>query len=172
MPSPNRHHRRAEAAQNRAGCTADNIARAILIAEQAGQPGLAELLRALRRGDIQLAHVPHRDTVIRAADLPQTAATVALVGDDDYQSTGPNGWRGAAAITAWASCAVIHGSGTSAETYAEAVHAAQLLGRCVLVETDAAHAHEWAERFRPKPTLIILPPDGVHPTAPKREAVQ
>ncbi|GAN76271.1 hypothetical protein [Acidisphaera rubrifaciens] len=172
MPIHNRHQHRAQAAQARIGCTPDDLARAVAVAEQAGQPGLAELLRAVRQGKIQLTHVPHRDAEVTARDLPQTGAAVVLVGDDDYSSTGPAGWRCAATIAAWAEAAVVHAAGATAETYAEAVHAARLLGRCVLIETDAAHAREWAERFPLKPTLVIVPRDGEHPTRPAAEVVQ
>jgi len=46
-------------------------------------------------------------------------------------------------------------------------------GRAALIETDTAHAREWAELFRGKPALIIQPRDGgAHPVAPARGAIQ
>ena len=172
MPPPNRRQRRAEAAKARGACTRDNLVRAIIIAEQAGQPGAAELLRAVRRAEIELVNIAHRDAEVTVADLSQTGAAVVLIGDDDYSSTGPTGWRCADTVTAWAAAAVVHASGATAETYAEAVHAARLLGRCVLIETDAAHAQDWAERFQGKPALIILPRTGVHPVPPTTGEIQ
>ncbi|WP_158323030.1 hypothetical protein, partial [Acidisphaera rubrifaciens] len=145
---------------------------AIVAAEQAGQPGLAELLRAVRRGEMQLVSVGHRDAEITARDLPKTGAAVVLIGDDDYSSSGPAGWRCADVVAAWAEAAVVHAAGATAETYQEAVHAARFLGRCVLIETDTVHAREWVGRFYQKPTLVIVPRDGVHPARAAAEVVQ
>jgi hypothetical protein len=176
----NRQQRRAQAAQCRRfgtiarfNCTPDNVAKAIVAAVQCGQPGVAELLRHVRSGDIQIVQVESRDADIATADLIIVdRPAVALVGDDDYRSTGPKGWRSATTISAWARSAVIHAAGATADTYREAVRGAHVTGRCALIETDAAHADAWAGVFTGKPVLVILPRDGVHPVMPRREAMQ
>lgn len=90
-----------------------------------------------------------------------------LIGDDDYASTGPAGWNCAEIIIAWASCAVVHAAGPSAETYLEAAAGARVTGACALIETDAQHADDWVARFNGKPVLLVLPVGGRHPTSPQ-----
>ena len=174
----NRRQRRAEANRHPkpAGlfqkCTRENLANAVMVAEQAGQQGTAELLRASMTGGIGLVFTTIRTAPLSAAELGAAKGPVIVViGDDDYASTGPAGWACAASIAAWAGCAVIHAAGATAETYREAVMGAYLVGSAVLVETDSTHAETWAELFRPKPVLMVLPMDGAHPIMPARGAV-
>jgi len=130
----NRHQRRAAVARNRpahpAGifrtCKPADLARAIAAVEQTGQTGLAELLREVRTGTFALVAVETRNAIVRPEDLQACVLpAVTLIGDDDYASTGPAGWRGAAAVAAWARCAVIHAAGATAETYKEAIRGAR-----------------------------------------------
>ena len=177
----NRHQRRADAARGRAKpitsklarCKATDLARAIVAAEQAGQPGVAALLREVAAGRIALFSVDSRNGVFDANQLNGCKLpVVAVVGDDDYRSTGPAGWKYAATIASWARCGVIHAAGATAGTYGEAIRGALVHGRAVLVETNSAHAADWAAMFIGKPALLILPRKGAHPIAPRREAIQ
>jgi hypothetical protein len=97
--------------------------------------------------------------------------TVAVIGDDDYRSTGPAGWRCSAAIAEWAAAAVIHAAGATAESYGEAAKAARLLGRAVLIETDTANALAWAKVFEGRPVLVVAPTTGPHPVMPPRSSM-
>jgi hypothetical protein len=178
----NRHARRADAARGQQphapaglfrGCKPSDIARSVALAEQAQQPGLAELLRELLTGTFSLVSASGRTALVNPDELARAQhACVVLIGDDDYASSGPAGWRCAETIAAWARCAVIHAAGASAETYHEAVQGARLLGRAALIETDTAHAEEWASLFVGKPALLVLPREGAHPVLPPRSAMQ
>jgi hypothetical protein len=169
----NRAERRATKAQSvLQACTPDNLAKAAVAAEQAGQPGVAELMREVRRGGLAVFFSSDRQQVVTLAELNQAVRpTVVVVGDDDYQSTGPSGWRCSAVVSEWAAAAVVHAAGATAESYSEAVRAARLLGRAVLIETDTAHAEEWALVFEPKRVLLVLPKTGPHPILPPRSAL-
>jgi len=169
----NRHQRRtAKARSTLEACTPENLAKAAVAADQAGQPGVAELMREVRRGGLALFFNSDRDQAVTVAELNQAARpTVLVVGDDDYSSTGPAGWRCSATIAQWAAAVVVHAAGATAESYAEAVKAARMLGRAVLVETDTAHVKEWAMTFCGRPVLLVLPTGGQHPIAPPRSAM-
>jgi hypothetical protein len=151
-------------------CTPDNLAKAAMAADQAGQPGVAELMREVRRGGLCVFFNSDRSQTITMAELNQAQRpTVVVIGDDDYSSTGPAGWRCSATIAQWPAAVVVHAAGATAESYAEAVKAARLLGRAVLVETDTAHVEEWAMTFYGRPVLLVLPKGGQHPVQPSQE---
>jgi len=161
---------RRSAERRQKSFTHEQLNDAIIRAEQVDQPGWAELIREVRKGCLTLVCVPNR--AVKLPDLNAAPApTIVLIGDDDYFSTGPGGWACSPTIAAWAGCAVIHAAGTSVETYRQAIHGAHARGRAVLVETDAANAEPWAELFRPMPTLLVLPHDGVHPILPDRGSI-
>jgi beta-phosphoglucomutase-like phosphatase (HAD superfamily) len=142
------------------------------VADQTGQPGVAELMRQVRRGGLALFFSSDRKQTVTVTELNQAALpTVVVVGDDDYSSSGPAGWRCSAAIAEWAAAAVIHAAGATAESYGEAAKAARLLGRAVLIETDTAHALAWAKVFEGRPVLVVAPTTGPHPILPPRSAV-
>jgi hypothetical protein len=170
----NRHERRAQKARSTLeACTPENLAKASVAADQAGQPGVAQLMREVRRGGLAVFFGSDRMQKITVEDLDQAQRpTLAVVGDDDYRSTGPSGWMATPALVTWAAAAVIHAAGASAETYAEAAEAARISGRAVLIETDTAHAEQWAMVFEERPVLLVLPRDGAHPTLPERSAMQ
>ena len=169
----NRHQRRAaEAKATPQACAPEKLAQASVAADQAGQPGTAQLMREMRRGDIAVLFNTDRERPVSVEELSKAQLpTLVVIGDDDYRSTGPAGWRATPALAAWAEAAVVHASGASAETYAEAAKAARIKGRAVLVETDTAHARDWAEVFRDRPVLLVLPRDGAHPAVPPRSSV-
>jgi hypothetical protein len=166
----NRQQRRAAERQHKRtfhACKRGNLATAAMMADQAGQPGTAELFRAAMQGNLGLAVITKRDVKVSAADLQRgDDAVLTLIGDDDYQSTGPRGWACASAVAAWAKCAVIHAAGASAETYREAILGARVKGAAVLVETNTANAKAWADLFAGKPTLLVLSRAGDHPIQP------
>jgi hypothetical protein len=150
----------------------DDIPGALALAH-AVAPHLTPLIRAVGRG-IRLAGVP------RAAPFPRelleyTRPVIAIVEDDDFRSTGPAGFPAAKRFAYWARREMVHASAAEARHYQLAVDAAMLHGRILLVETDSEHASEWC-RFlgdgRRIPLLCIRPRDGVHPVAPRREALQ
>lgn len=175
----NRHQRRAAKARRQIGgtgvfkaCSSEQLARASMIADQAGQPGVAEILREVRRGGLAAGFCRRREEPLHLRDLERSSTPmVFVIGDDDYRSTGPAGWRCADTLARWARAAVIHAAAATPESYGEAVRAARMLGRAVLVETDMAHMMQWAELFRDRPVLVILATDGLHPMVPAREAV-
>ena len=169
----NRAQRRAAKGKaNYQACTPENLAHASVAADQAGQPGVAELMRELRRGGLAVIFDSNRDQPVSVEELNEAQLpTLAVIGDDDYRSTGPSGWRATPTLAAWAAAAVIHAAGASAESYAEAAKAARVLGRAVLVETDTAHVEQWAMVFSGRPVLLVLPKDGPHPIMPERSAI-
>lgn len=116
--------------------------------------------------------VSDRNQRIATKLLNRGRPTVVVVGDDDYCSTGPKGWSGTPALVQWAAAAVIHAAGSSAESYSEAAKAARLRSRTVLIETDTAHAKDWALAFRDRPCLLVLPKSGPHPIVPRQEDLQ
>ncbi len=161
----NRHQRRATKRQSIPfiRCTREQLATAAIRLDQAEQPGAAALMREAMRGGLAIVGLTDRQAAADVANLPLDRSTVLIVGDDDYATTGPAGWRCAETIAAWAACAVVHGAGATAATYLEAARGAREAGRCALIETDAAHAAEWVARFAGKPVLVIVPREGGHP---------
>ena len=150
----------------------NDLARASVAVEQAGQPGLAELIRAASHGIIALMMVSDRTVSVSKRELTGcTRPLVVVLGDDDYSGSGPSGWLCAKRVAEHTACAVIHASGATAETYAQAWMGARLTGSCALIETDTEHAHAWAELWKGKSVLLVWPRGGVHPVMPNRSAV-
>jgi hypothetical protein len=146
---------------------------AIALYEQVGAQHRIPLLRALLNGRIAYFEC-QRSTSVGAVKrffgMVEKPA-VMLLADDDYASTGPDGFAVTDRALQWARLAVIHGTGGTPEQYAELVEAAGLARRLVLVETDSAHAGEWVARGKAhpnRPRLILLRPigDRQHPTVP------
>ena len=98
-----------------------------------------------------------------------------LIGDDDYASTGPDGWACAHRLPWWAKAAIVHGTGGRPEHHAAVVQFTLGYGRLVLIETDSAHMVAWRAPFVSSrvPVLMIQPPDdGPHPVQPPRGQMQ
>jgi hypothetical protein len=153
------------------------IDRAVAAAATAGAEHMAELLRAVRRGEIALVQPLDRSAPVSMARLKRAPRPVLVViGDDDYCSTGPSGWACLPTLLCWARGAIVHGTGANVESYRGAVAMAQQTGRGVLVETSSGCAVAWREAFRtagrPVQTLTLLPHGGVHPLMPARGAMQ
>jgi hypothetical protein len=176
----NRHERRASskgAKQARvnesvASCEPEKLISVAVGLDQAGHPGMAQIFREMAIGGFAAILNVQRGEKFTQAELnAANRPTLVVLGDDDYQSTGPDGWRCSATVASWAACALIHASSDNAESYQQAVIAARTMGRCVLIETDSAHAEAWGDIFPDKPTLTILPTNGAHPVAPAKESV-
>ncbi|HUB48343.1 MAG TPA: hypothetical protein VMB73_25485 [Acetobacteraceae bacterium] len=128
--------------------------------------GFNELLRAVAEKRIALTAVMNRRSNWTPRSLKSRLPTIVLIGDDHDDPRDPAEWRCSTSLIAWARCAVVHGTGAQAEHYREAIRGAELLGRCLFIETDSAHAPAWAAAIMPRgiPCLSIIPPNGgVHP---------
>jgi hypothetical protein len=133
--------------------------------QPAGQ-GFAVMLRAAAAKRIRPTAILNRRAVWTPRALKSSLPTVVLIGDDAGDSRDPDEWRCAISAIAWAKAAIVHGTGAQTWHYAEAIRAAKLMGRCLFVETDSAHAPAWAAAIQPRgiPGLSIIPPNGgVHP---------
>lgn len=150
-----------------------DLVNAIALHEQVGARHRIPLLRALLSGRIAYFEA-HRTTsagtLKRFFGVAEKPALL-LVADDDYASTGPDGFPVADRAMRWAKLAVIHATGGTPEQYSELVEAAELTRRLVLVETSSAQADTWAARAKAQPNrprLLLLKPiaDGQHPVLP------
>lgn len=156
--------------------TPADIAHLIVQSEQVGDGYMTELLRPAARGELNLM-VLSRGTVqppfYRMAK--KCRPIVALVGDDDYQTTGPDGWACSDKLRTWAAFAIVHGTGAKREHYATAACMAAKVGRLLLIETSSDGAQLWAgflaERTPPLTFMGLLPPSGAHPVMPSRGEV-
>lgn len=156
--------------------TPEGFARLIVQVEAAGAGHMTGLLRPAARGDINVGFVPRGGTPplrrLERAGRP----VVVVLGDDDYQSTGPDGWACAVKLRRWASYAIVNGGAGDRDHYAMAAVMARRVRRLLFVETSSAAAQEWAGFLKARtpalPFLGILPTVGPHPILPPREAMQ
>ena len=153
------------------------IDRAVAAAATAGAGHYAELLRAARRGEIALVQPQDRAALMSMSMLKRAPRPVLVViGDDDYQSTGPAGWASASRLLRWSRWTCIHAAGAEVAQYRAIAAATTLHHRALLVETSSAYAESWAAALRaanPHPHgCIIIPRTGPHPIAPDRSALQ
>jgi hypothetical protein len=149
---------------------AAEIAGMITRAEQAGETNIIEVLRPAAAGAIDAAFV-YRGARLSMRQLKSTGRpALAILGDDDYASTGPAAWPDAVRLLRWARFVILHGAGGEAAHYAAAVIAAQEHHRALLIETDTAHLEAWralSSRIRPNGLglIIVTRPDAPpHPT--------
>lgn len=100
--------------------------------------------------------------------------TIVVLGDDDYQSTGPFGWPGWRRLKYWPRMGLIHATGADARSYQLAITIALVQMKLVLIETDTAHAQVWADAlFKQRVRAVgLLPRDGDHPVMPDKGEVQ
>jgi hypothetical protein len=139
------------------------------LAEVAGRDGfepVSVFFRAVAERRIGLTIVfDHRFTWtprLIKSKLPR----IVVISDDFGESRDPAEWRCAVSAIAWSRTAVVHGTGAQVEHYKTALLAAELLGRCLFIETDSDHAPAWAAAIQPRevPCLLLRPPNGgVHP---------
>ena len=152
------------------------IARMIGQAELAGAGYYIPFLQRVMRGELN-ACFPMRDTVqppfYRLGKHGRPI--VVIVGDDDYATTGPDGWACADKLRAWASFAIVHGTGAQRQHYAMAAVMAADVGRLLFIETSSVGAQLWAgflaERTPPLAFMGLLPPNGAHPVTPSKGKV-
>lgn len=151
----------------------------IVRAQQAGAIGTAHLLRAASAGRCDL-FVPVTDTSNHAfktfAASVRNRPAVVLIGDDDYADRGPAAWRIAERVIRWAAAVTLHGAAAELAHYEAVIFAAQITGRAVIVECSSATLPAWVDLVKQAPhrprTLILTPPNGVHPVAPARSQMQ
>ncbi len=141
----------------------------------AGFPGREALYRLVRQRRLLVMECT-RDAVFSIKLLKaQTKPVVVLLGDDDYQTTGPSAWVSLPKLLRWAKRGVLHATGGDARTYEMAASLAMVCRRLILVETSSAAMAEWGRAFtaaRPSvPFVGIVPPAGeAHPVIPDRSA--
>ena len=139
-----------------------------------GLIGRVELMRAVRGGLIGVIEPP-REAVVPLRVLEQsTRPQIAIIGDDDYCSTGPTDWPATRRLFRWAKGAMIHATGADAPTYKMAIGMALSYRQFLLIETDTAHMQKWGEALLALkiPFVCLKPTDGVHPRPIEREAIQ
>ncbi len=157
--------------------TQDQFARIIAHLSQTQYAFKVPLYRAAQMGVISLCEVV-RDGTPPLKRLDRTGrASVVLIGDDDYASTGPTGWVATRKLLYWASAALVHGTGGTADDYSRAVVMAIQWGRVLLVETSSEHLMGWAGVVQNAPHQIAAvfkrpTAPGVHPLPLTREEVQ
>lgn len=137
-------------------------------------PGLVELLRSARAGEINLVQID-REAAAPIRCMEQfSRPVICVIGDDDYQATGPAGWNATRRLLYWARGAMIHGTGGDAATYQLAIQMALVRRRFLLIECDSARAEQWGDVLlkRRIPFIGLRPSDGVHPLMPSREQMQ
>ena len=137
-------------------------------------PGRVELLRAVRRGEITLVACDRQGMPPRRVLKASGRPLIAVIGDDDYRSTGPTGWAATRRLLYWARAGMIHATGADVRSYRTAIGMALVSWRFLLVETDSAHLDEWSGALHKHgvPFLGLRPPKGSHPVAPDRGRVQ
>lgn len=152
----------------------DEIDRLIGLCAGLNLVGRVELLRAVRRHEINLAE-PARDAVVPLRVLERSLRPlIAIIGDDDYCSTGPAAWPATRRLFRWARGAMIHATGADAASYRLAIGIALHCRRFLMIETDTAHLQEWAEALQTRkvPCLCLRPTTGAHPVPIERRAMQ
>jgi len=99
----------------------DQIDRLIAMCAGLDLIGRAELLRAVRRGEIGIVETA-RDAVVPLRVLERSARPlIAIVGDDDYCSTGPSAWPATRRLFRWARGAMVHATGADVPSYQMAI---------------------------------------------------
>jgi hypothetical protein len=138
-------------------------------------PAKLPIVRALAAGLIGIVEVERGATFPAELRKPAPKPLIAIIGDDDFASTGPAGFPSAKRFGYWSRAVMVHGAGAEAAHYALAVEAALVLRQVLLVETDAQHIEEWT-RFlgdgKRAPILEIRPRDGIHPAPIDRGRLQ
>jgi len=152
----------------------DQIDRLIALCHDLGLVGRQQLLRAVRRGQIGIIE-PARGAVVPLKLLERSLLpTIAIIGDDDYASTGPSGWPATRRLFRWAAGAMIHATGADAASYQFAIDITLRCGRFLLIETGTAHMREWGDALQARhiPFIGLQPPSGSHPVMPPKGAMQ
>ena len=149
----------------------DDLDRMIAAVAQSA-PWLLPLYRAVRAGQINVIE-PRRAATVKKALLADTRRPcIVLLGDDDYESTGPAGWACARRVKAWSTVAFLHAAAGEPHHYEAAVVASAASRRLLLVETSSTHRDAWLHFLAPKPVHVIATHgDEPHPAIPSTEQV-
>ncbi|MBR0682221.1 hypothetical protein GXW74_17150 [Roseomonas eburnea] len=126
------------------------------------------LIRAAAARHLAVIHLTAHNRVPEAMLSQAAVPLVVLVGADMPPHAGPSAIPQAEALMRWAGALIVHGAAGEPAHYAEAVRAALIKRRLLMVETATARQGEWAalrERVAPKlPALFIRTRPGVvHP---------
>ncbi len=137
---------------------------------RAGAPQ-APLYAAAAEGRIAVVLVGTPNTPWPPATMARLTRPTVLIlsGDPGWgePAFGPGRWRCARKARAWASAAIVHGSGGAPEHYRGALVTAELVGRLMLVETTSSLVDAWGAFLAPLPRIGYRPPgEGVHPVRP------
>src|ERR1700693_879960 len=132
------------------------IAQVTAMASASGYAHTVPLLEAARSGLIQLVVVPRQAHWPKRQLKRCTKPTLILLGDDDYQSSGPQGWASAQEARDWCVRAMLHGSGGNGGTYRKALYDCLEARRYVLVETSSAQMEAWTTLFAAAPIKLDL----------------
>ncbi len=157
--------------------TPEQFAAVIAHLAQCGYGFKVPLYRAAQAGMISLCEIT-RDGMPPLKRLERTRRPVViLVGDDDYQSTGPDGWIATRPLMHWARAALVHGTGGTMEDYVGAVAMAIQWDKMLLVETSSDYLMPWAGVVQNAPhriTAVFKRPTapGLHPLPLTKGEVQ
>jgi hypothetical protein len=146
----------------------------IQVAEQKDRHAHAELFRAVyeRRINLLLFNDPRAqitNTDVCHNELPILAV---ISGNNDFPC-GPDQWRSARFLTAWARTAMVHGAVAKPKHYQMAIMMALNTGRALLIETASFFTEPWTALMAGKiPVTGFVPPyGGMHPDIPAGETV-
>jgi hypothetical protein len=133
-------------------------------------PHYLPLIRAVQAGRLLVAAPTRQGTVSLGRLRRSGRPAMVVIGDDDYGTTGPDGWACAERVLGWARQIIIHAAAGHPEDYAGIVAATQVVRRLVLIECASSAAMAWnqtAVAWGRQATLqTIIPPPGVQHPAP------
>ena len=124
-----------------------------------------EMLRAVDAGRITLTVIIYRRANRTPRSLKSRLPTIVMIGDDHGDSRNPDEWRCSMSAIPLSRFAFVHGTGARPER--RAAQAAELIGRCLFIETNSAHAPAWAAAITPREIhcqAIIPPRGGIDPS--------
>ncbi len=103
---------------------------------------------------------------------------LVLIGDDDGEDTGPDGWSVAQRLLRWARVVVLHATGAERWHYEVTIATAEAYGRVLMVECGSSTLAAWKQatlRWSPNSFVQILEVPagrGVHPVPAAPEPMQ
>jgi hypothetical protein len=155
-----------------------DLAQAIVLAERQGAHGFTHLARGMAAGRITFQPLTGDLSASRFkafGRLTRDRPVVGLIGDDDGLDRGPVGWPIAQRAITWTRACMIHAAAAEIVHYEAAIVAAELCGRCLVVECSSATLPAWmaletAAPHRPR-TMIVRTREGVPPLSMARGAL-
>lgn len=155
--------------------------RAIHLYQQTGFEFRIPLITAVLDGRIAHFEVQRSGSVSELKRFMALAArrpTLVLIGDDDDEPTGPDGWPCAQRLLKWARVIVLHATGAERWHYETTVNTAEARGKVLMIETNSAQLPAWmaaTKRWAPQAGVQVLqvqPGEPAHPTISTPRAVQ